>query len=202
MEDNETVELGGIQVPKAFKERWDELIASNKALKAQVLEAVTEVKEAKQAAEAASTAPNSDLEAAKARIAELESGIAKAEHAAILGADSMSEEDAEFYDYVQYQYSKVTPEEGKDKPSFKDWYGEAKTTNKVIVAAIKEKAGSNVETPLNPLKKEPKLAPRQLPSKTSTSGQEHVFDAEAISRMDAKTFKANQDAIKKQMSGK
>jgi hypothetical protein len=195
------VDLGTESVPAAFKKRWDELIAQNKTLKASTFEAQAEIKAAKEA-------KNPELEAARLRISELESSISKAEHASILGADSMSEEDTEFYDYVQYQYSKVTAEEGQEKPTFGDWYSGAKESNRVIAAAIKEKKGSAETTTIKASTKEkpvvvvaPKVAPKTVPARTSNDGSENVFDATTIGSMDPATFKKNQEMIRKSLLG-
>lgn len=196
------VELGSELVPAAFKKRFDELTAQNKALKSSVFEAQSEAKAIKEQFEAASKGPNTELEAARAKIAELQTVLSKKEHAAVLSADSMSEEDSEFYDYVQYQYGKITPEEGQEKQSFSEWYNEAKTTNKVIAAAIKEKTASQ-ELPIKTTSKvaAPKIAPKTIPSKNVHDGSENVFDAATIGQMDPTTFKKNQENIRKSMLG-
>ena len=190
------VDLGTESVPAAFKKRWDELISQNKTLKASVFEAQSEMKASKEA-------KNPELEAARLRIAELETSISKAEHASVLGADSMSEEDTEFYDYVQYQYSKVPQEEGMAKPTFSEWYTGAKESNRVIAAAIKEKrAGSeSVDLKQKVVVPNPKVAPKTIPAKTSGDGSENVFDATTIGGMDPTTFKKNREMIRKSLLG-
>lgn len=201
MEENETVELGAEQVPAAFKKRWDELIAQNKSLKTTVFEAQTEVKDIRLKLEASATAPNPELESAQARIKELEGTITKSEHNTVLAGDGISEEDAELYDYVQYQFGKVEVVEGQEKPKFSDWYTSAKESNKVIAAAINAKKQTVTPGKEAPKKVEPKLAPKTVPSKNPANGSEHAFKAEDISNMDPKTFAANKEVLRKQLFG-
>lgn len=208
-DDTELVDLGGIKVPKAFKERWDELIGKNKELKNQLFEAKTSLQEKE-------TAANPELEKAQARIAELEGVVAKSEHSRTLAADGV-DGDEDLYEYLQYQYGKVTPEEGKEKPAFGDWYKDAKTKSSVIKAAVEAAASAKAQPPegVKPGAKptagaKPGTAPapekktvvstKTVPEKKPSSSEVGV-DAEAISSMDTATWKANKANIRKQLFG-
>lgn len=205
-DDTEMVDLGGIKVPKAFKERWDELIGKNKELKNQLFEAKTSLQEKE-------TATNPELETAKARILELEGVVAKSEHSRTLAADGV-DGDEELYDYLQYQYGKVTPEEGKEKPSFGDWYKDAKTKSSVIKSAVEAAAASKTQASGDPKKPAAKVDPKAPETKSKVvatttktvpekkpAASEVGMDADSISGMDPATFKANKAALRKQLFG-
>lgn len=197
-DENETVDIGGIAVPKQFKERWDELIGKNKELKNQLFEAKTTLQEA-------ASAKNPELEKATKRIQELEGTLAKAEHSRVLAADGVDGDD-DLYDYLQYKFGKVTAEEGKEKPGFVDWFKDAKTKDTGIQAALKAANASrsadtgagagDVEAPPKVKPQPPKMVPERKPG-----AGDSAMDAASIVNMDAATFTANRANIRKQMFG-
>jgi len=212
MEDDETmVDLGGIKVPPALKARFDELIAKQKELKAQLFESKTALQEY----ETAAKAPSAELTAALARVSELEAAASKGEHTRILAADGL-DADEELYDYLQMQYGKVTPAEGegKEKASFTDWYAGAKTTSSVIRAAVANaaaskaaSAGAGEAAPSRPAGVKVTTAPKVVatPSKVipaKTPGPSEVgMDASAMSKLSPESWKANREAFRKSLFG-
>jgi len=181
--------IGDIEVPLALKQRWDELVSSNKALKAAVVEAK---------AAAATVAP--ELTAAKARIAELEGTMTKAEHARAMAADGVQVDD-DLYEYLQYQYGKHAPAEGEEKPDFMGWYATAKESNGVLRAAIaaggKPAAATEAAAPVA------KPAPaKTLPPKVPTAGAA-TFDADNIASLgnDPAAWKANKANVRRALFG-
>lgn len=180
--------IGDIDVPLALKQRWDELVSRNKALKAAVVEAK---------AAAATVAP--ELTAAKARIAELEGTMTKAEHARAMAADGVQVDD-DLYEYLQYQYGKHTPAEGEDKPDFMAWYATAKESNGVLRAAVA--AGGKPATAPTAAQA-PKPAPaKTLPPKLPTAAAA-TFDADNIASLgnDPAAWKANKANVRRALFG-
>jgi hypothetical protein len=218
MEDDETVELGGLKVPSQFKTRWDELIAKNKELKTQLFEAKTTIEES-----AGKTAP--ELETSKGRIAELEAQVKGFERSSVLGPDNVAD-NADLNDYLDYQYGKLTAAEGETKPSFGDWYKEAKVKNPLIAAAVgaakvaveapaegagKPKAGEGApvkvkastaptEAPVAPAPKASAAPPRTIAGK-APGVTDSAYDAGSIAGLDPASFKANKAEIRKQLFG-
>jgi len=181
--------IGDIEVPLALKQRWDELVSSNKALKAAVVEAK---------AAAATVAP--ELTAAKARIAELEGTMTKAEHARAMAADGVQVDD-DLYEYLQYQYGKHAPAEGEEKPDFMGWYATAKESNGVLRAAIA--AGGKPAAAAEAAAQVAKPAPaKTLPPKVPTAGAA-TFDADNIASLgnDPAAWKANKANVRRALFG-
>jgi len=185
--DTTTVTLGGVEVPAQFQARWNELITKNQALKAQLLEA-----------KAAPADGGPALLAAQARIQELEGKVARAEHSRLLAADGVDGDD-DLYEYLQFQYGKLpAPAEGEERPAFGDWYAEAKTTNRVLQAALQSsgKPAPTAVKPPAPKPTTPKVAPERKPAST-----DNTFSAETIGGLDMATWKANKEAIRKSLFG-
>lgn len=108
---------------------------------------------------------------AEARVQELESSMKKATYREILLSDKVGSEDLEgIMDYLDFQYGKLTPEEGAEKPEFKDWYGEFKKTSPVLKNAIKASKQAPAAPDADPASgKEqtpPKKAAPTLPAKS------------------------------------
>lgn len=186
-----TVTIGGVEVPAPFQARWQELIGKNQALKAQLLEA-----------QAASTDGGPALQAAQARIQELEGKVSRAEHSRLLAADGVDGDD-DLYEYLQFQYGKLpAPAEGEERPDFGTWYAEAKTTNRVLQAALQTSGKPAATTPTTAVKPAapkpvpPKVAPERKPAST-----DNTFSAETIGGLDMATWKANKEAIRKSLFG-
>ena len=187
-----TVRLGDVDVPAQFAERWKELLGKNQQLKAQLLEA-----------QAAPADGGKELQAAQDRIQALEAQVARAEHSRVLAADGV-DGDEDLYEYLQFQYGKLpAPAEGEDRPAFTDWYTEAKTTNRVLQAALqsagkapagKAPAGKPPAPVVKPVP--PKVAPERKPGST-----DNTFTAEAIGGLDMATWKANKETIRKSLFG-
>lgn len=185
-----SVKLGGVDVPAQFQARWNELIGKNKQLKAQLLEAKTAPPDGGPA-----------LLQAQARIQELEAQAARSEHSRALAADGV-DGDEDLYDYLQFQYSKAPPPaEGEERASFLEWYGEAKGTNRVLLAALqgagKGLAGIAAPKAVSAPKPQPaKVAPERKPAST-----DNTFSAETIGGLDMASWKANKEAIRKSLFG-
>lgn len=214
MEENETVEIGGVKVPKQFADRWNELIANNRKMKADLLEANAKVTAAEQEV---STAGAKALEKANARISELEGQIAESAWSLALAEDGIGE-DADTVDYLKYQYGKVTPEEGKEKPAVKDWYSTIRETNPVVkaaksakatdaAAAKKAAAGTNVTAGAGAAAGTgTAAAPKKITASTAApprqiAATEGAVTAESLTKMDVSTFAANKEQLRKQLFG-
>lgn len=75
----------------------------------------------------------------QAKIVELEGQIRRASNRELLLADKIPPDQIDdLVEYLDFQHSKAAPVEGTDaKPEFKDWYSEARKTNRVLRAAMK-----------------------------------------------------------------
>lgn len=215
MED-ETVEIGGVKVPKAFADRWKELLTVNKQLKGQLQESQASLVLAQ---EEAATGSTKELEKATLRIKELETELEGSAWTSALSEDGLHE-DADTLDYLQYQYGKVTPAEGEAKPSVKDWYGTFKEKSTVVqaakkVAATARKTASAGDTapdkaegapakggtaPANGTKVQ--ASTRPVPPKTTPIPSDAGgLDANGLAGLDPRDFAANRQTLRKQLFG-
>lgn len=185
-----TVTIGGVEVPAQFQARWQELIGKNQALKAQLLEA-----------QAASADGGPALQAAQARIQELEGKVSRAEHSRLLAADGVDGDD-DLYEYLQFQYGKLpAPAEGEERPDFGTWYTEAKTTNRVLQAALQTSGKPAATTPAAVKPAAPKPVPPKVAPERKPASTDNTFSAETIGGLDMATWKANKEAIRKSLFG-
>ena len=121
--------------------RIQELIRERNGLRAELQEMKATVTELTDAVEAEKVKLAPAVEAAKAeagaRLQELE-GLRKSSYRELLTGDKIKSEDMdEIMEYLDYQYGKVAAPEGGERPEFKDWYGEARKSNKVLRAAMR-----------------------------------------------------------------
>lgn len=123
--------------------RIQALIRERNAARSDLQEAKAEIAELTEAVTTAKAATDAAVSAAKGeaatRIAELETKLRLGTNRELLLADKIPADQLdEMLDYLDYQFSKAKPAEGQtEKPSFADWYAEARKTNKVLRAAMK-----------------------------------------------------------------
>lgn len=122
--------------------RIQELIRERNGLRAELQEMKATVTELTDAVEAEKVKLAPAVEAAKAeagaRLQELEGQLRKSSYRELLTGDKIKSEDMdEIMEYLDYQYGKVAAPEGGERPEFKDWYGEARKSNKVLRAAMR-----------------------------------------------------------------
>jgi hypothetical protein len=68
----------------------------------------------------------------------MEAQLRRASNRELLLADKIpTDQMDDLLEYLDYQYSRIPTEEGQTRPEFRDWYGEARKTNKVLRAAMK-----------------------------------------------------------------
>lgn len=207
--NTETVDIGGVAVPKAFAERWNELLAANRKLKSSLQESQAALTLAQ---EEAATGSTKELETAKARIAELEGEIEKSGWANALAEDGLSD-DPDVLDYLQYQYGKVAPEEGKAKLSVKEWYQGVREKNPVVQAAKKVvQASRSTKARAEGAPADPGQSTRTAPTNgkvTVTTRQppkqipadSGAMSADQLVQMDVRDFAANKETLRKQLFG-
>ena len=207
MIDIETVDIGGVAVPKAFAERWNELLGANRKLKSQLTEATAALTLAQ---EEAATGSSKELEKAASRIKELEAELEGSAWSSALSEDGLAD-DADTLEYLQYQYNKFQVEEGKAKPSVKEWYPTFREKSSVVQAAKKvaeaakrgkaKDAAPVTETPATPGTTKPVTAstrpvtPKQIPSDSGS------VTADSLVQMDVRDFAANKETLRKQLFG-
>lgn len=209
MSESETVDIGGVAVPKAFAERWNELLGANRKLKSQLTEASAALTLAQ---EEAATGSSKELEKATARIKELEGELEGSAWSSALSEDGLAD-DPDTLEYLQYQYNKLQAEEGKAKPSVKDWYPTFREKSSVVQAAKKvaeaakrgkAKEAPGTEAPANGKPAPPngtkvtvstRTPPKQIPSDSGT------VTADSLVQMDVRDFAANKETLRKQLFG-
>lgn len=191
--------------------RLKELIAQKNQLKVELAESKATVQELQEAAIAAKAEGEGAVTAAgssgAARIAELEGQLRKSEYKAMLSADKVDPADMDdMMDYLDYQFSKVTPEAGAEKPAFADWYGEARKSNKVLRAAMRKSVLGKIDGEPEPVeevkgkpkpsgpvvapKLPPKAAAKEVPPVTGATGRELQGGGLAIGSPEFKAMKA------------
>jgi hypothetical protein len=66
-------------------------------------------------------------------------------------------------EYLDYQYGRISVDDGAQKPEFSDWYKEARKTNKVLRAAMKPSVAAAAASEDQPeTKVEAKPAPKPV----------------------------------------
>lgn len=103
--------------------------------RAQIAELTEQQTAIKAEAERAAASGRAELEA---KVATMEAQLRRGSNRELLLADKIpSDQMDDLLEYLDYQYSRIPAEEGQTRPEFKDWYAEARKTNKVLRAAMK-----------------------------------------------------------------
>jgi chromosome segregation ATPase len=103
--------------------------------RAQIAELTEQQTAIKAEAERAAVSGRAELEA---KVATMEAQLRRGSNRELLLADKIpSDQMDDLLEYLDYQYSRIPSEEGQTRPEFKDWYAEARKTNKVLRAAMK-----------------------------------------------------------------
>ena len=103
--------------------------------RAQIAELTEQQTAIKAEAERAAASGRAELEA---KVATMEAQLRRGSNRELLLADKIpSDQMDDLLEYLDYQYSRIPSEEGQTRPEFKDWYAEARKTNKVLRAAMK-----------------------------------------------------------------
>jgi len=103
--------------------------------RAQIAELTEQQTAIKAEAERVAASGRAELEA---KVATMEAQLRRGSNRELLLADKIpSDQMDDLLEYLDYQYSRIPAEEGQTRPEFKDWYAEARKTNKVLRAAMK-----------------------------------------------------------------
>jgi len=103
--------------------------------RAQIAELTEQQTAIKAEAERTAASGRAELEA---KVATMEAQLRRGSNRELLLADKIpSDQMDDLLEYLDYQYSRIPSEDGQTRPEFKDWYAEARKTNKVLRAAMK-----------------------------------------------------------------
>jgi hypothetical protein len=150
------------------EERIQALIRERNAARSDLQEARAEIAALTEQGTATKGATEAAVNAARAemqsKITELESSLRRTTNRSLLLADKIPEDGMDdLLEYLDYQYGKVSADEGNAKPEFSDWYKEARKTNKVLRAAMKPSVAAAAVTEDAPeAKAEVKAAPKPV----------------------------------------
>lgn len=150
------------------EERIQALIRERNAARSDLQEARAEIAALTEQGTATKGATEAAVNAARAemqsKITELESSLRRTTNRSLLLADKIPEDGMDdLLEYLDYQYGKVSADEGSAKPEFSDWYKEARKTNKVLRAAMKPSVAAAAVTEDAPeAKTEVKPAPKPV----------------------------------------
>lgn len=130
--------------------RIQDLIRERNQARSDLQEAKAEIITLNEAATASKTTVEQAVASARgemqAKIDELEAANRKSSYRELLLGDKIPVDQLdEIIDYLSFSYEKIQPEEGKEKPEFKDWYSVARKQNKVLRAAMKESTRKAVD---------------------------------------------------------
>lgn len=103
--------------------------------RAEIAQLTEQASAIKAEAERTAAAGRTELEA---KVQQMEAQLRRASNRELLLADKIpADQMDDLLEYLDYQYSRIPTEEGQTRPEFRDWYGEARKSNKVLRAAMK-----------------------------------------------------------------
>jgi deoxyribodipyrimidine photolyase len=99
----------------------------------------------------------------QSKITELEGQVRRSSNRALLLEDKIPADGMDdLLEYLDYQYGRISVDDGAQKPEFSDWYKEARKTNKVLRAAMKPSVAAGALEDSTEVKPEPKAAPKPV----------------------------------------
>ena len=99
----------------------------------------------------------------QSKITDLEGQVRRSSNRALLLEDKIPADGMDdLLEYLDYQYGRISVDEGATKPEFSDWYKEARKTNKVLRAAMKPSVAAGALEDSTEVKPEPKAAPKPV----------------------------------------
>lgn len=168
--------------PNNAEERIQALIRERNAARSDLQEARAEIASLTESGTATKGATEAAVNAARAemqaKLTDLEGQLRRSANRALLLEDKIPADGMDdLLEYLDYQYGKLSVDDGAQKPEFGDWYKEARKSNKVLRAAMKPSVAAAAEDAPE-VKPEPKAAPRPVskvnvvPVKPGETGRE------------------------------
>jgi hypothetical protein len=165
------------------EERIQALIRERNAARSDLQEARAEIASLTESGTATKGATEAAVNAARAemqaKVNDLEGQLRRSSNRALLLEDKIPADGMDdLLEYLDYQYGKLSVDDGATKPEFSDWYKEARKSNKVLRAAMKPSVAAGALEDSTEAKPEPKAAPRPVskvnvvPVKPGESGRE------------------------------
>jgi len=132
--------------------RIQTLIMERNAARSDLQEAKAEIATLTEAATTGKGSTEAAVLAAKAEmqatIEDLKGQLRRTTNRSLLLADKIPEEAMDdILEYLDYQYDRLKPEAGAEKPEFADWYKTARKENKVLRAAMKPSVAAKASEP-------------------------------------------------------
>jgi deoxyribodipyrimidine photolyase len=149
------------------EERIQALIRERNAARSDLQEARAEIASLTEQGTATKGATEAAVNAARAemqsKITELEGQVRRSSNRALLLEDKIPADGMDdLLEYLDYQYGRISVDDGALKPEFSDWYKEARKTNKVLRAAMKPSVAAGALEDSTEVKPEPKAAPKPV----------------------------------------
>jgi hypothetical protein len=149
------------------EERIQALIRERNAARSDLQEARAEIAALTEQGTATKGATEAAVNAARAemqsKITELEGQVRRSSNRALLLEDKIPADGMDdLLEYLDYQYGRISVDDGAQKPEFSDWYKEARKTNKVLRAAMKPSVAAGALEDSTEVKPEPKAAPKPV----------------------------------------
>jgi deoxyribodipyrimidine photolyase len=149
------------------EERIQALIRERNAARSDLQEARAEIASLTEQGTATKGATEAAVNAARAemqsKITDLEGQVRRSSNRALLLEDKIPADGMDdLLEYLDYQYGRISVDEGATKPEFSDWYKEARKTNKVLRAAMKPSVAAGALEDSTEVKPEPKAAPKPV----------------------------------------
>jgi hypothetical protein len=159
------------------EERIQALIRERNAARSDLQEARAEIASLTEQGTATKGATEAAVNAARAemqsKITELEGQVRRSSNRALLLEDKIPADNMDdLLEYLDYQYGRISVDEGAQKPEFSDWYKEARKTNKVLRAAMKPSVAAAAASEDQPeTKVETKPAPKPVTTAIPAKGR-------------------------------
>jgi hypothetical protein len=149
------------------EERIQALIRERNAARSDLQEARAEIASLTEQGTATKGATEAAVNAARAemqsKITDLEGQVRRSSNRALLLEDKIPADGMDdLLEYLDYQYGRISVDDGAQKPEFSDWYKEARKTNKVLRAAMKPSVAAGALEDSTEVKPEPKAAPKPV----------------------------------------
>ena len=149
------------------EERIQALIRERNAARSDLQEARAEIASLTEQGTATKGATEAAVNAARAemqsKITDLEGQVRRSANRALLLEDKIPADGMDdLLEYLDYQYGRISVDDGAQKPEFSDWYKEARKTNKVLRAAMKPSVAAGALEDSTEVKPEPKAAPKPV----------------------------------------
>lgn len=170
-------------------DRFNEVLSARNAAREELATLRADVTELKAGHSSALEELQGKVEEAAKEAAKLAGEKSWAESMIDLARDGV--EDEEIVDYLRYKYDRLEVEEGKDKPTFSEWYGEYKATEPTVLRPFLSGDGVTKTKPRAPKTTDGSREPKNVAT----------TDPTRIASMSREEYQANREALLKAAAG-